>query len=75
MIAVRIGPDFRMVGGRRPKYFERRAKPKKPQHLTDHDCINIRLPTYGGIYAWEFEKARARLKVRVDGSWCSTNMA
>src|SRR5882757_2457738 len=56
MIAVRIGPDFRMAVVGAPAYFERHPKPNKPQDLTAHDCINIRLPTYGGIYAWEFEK-------------------
>jgi DNA-binding transcriptional LysR family regulator len=51
MIAVRIGPDFRMVVVGAPAYFRKRPQPKKPQDLTAHDCINIRLPTYGGIYA------------------------
>jgi DNA-binding transcriptional LysR family regulator len=50
-----------------PSYFEGRAKPKTPQDLTAHHCINIRLPTYGGLYAWEFEKRGRELKVRVDG--------
>ncbi len=75
MIAVRIGPDFRMVVVGAPGYFATRAKPKKPQDLTAHACINIRLPTYGGIYAWEFEKRGRALKVRVEGQLVFTNMA
>jgi DNA-binding transcriptional LysR family regulator len=67
MIAVRIGPDFRMAVVGAPAYFERRSQPKKPQELTEHNCINIRLPTYGGLYAWEFEKRGRGLRVRVDG--------
>ena len=67
MIAVRIGPDFRMAVVGAPSYFEKRPKPKKPQDLTGHDCINLRLPTYGGVYAWEFEKRGRGLKVRVEG--------
>ena len=67
MIAVRIGPDLRMAVVGAPSYFEGRAKPKTPQDLTAHHCINIRLPTYGGLYAWEFEKRGRELKVRVDG--------
>jgi DNA-binding transcriptional LysR family regulator len=67
MIAVRIGPDFRMAVVGAPSYFEKRPKPGKPQDLTAHDCINIRLPTYGGIYAWEFEKRGRGLRVRVEG--------
>jgi DNA-binding transcriptional LysR family regulator len=67
MVAVRIGPDFCMSVVGAPSYFARKPKPKKPQDLTAHDCINIRLPTYGGIYAWEFEKRGRELRVRVDG--------
>jgi DNA-binding transcriptional LysR family regulator len=67
MIAVRIGADFCMAVVGAPAYFERKPKPKNPQDLTAHDCINIRLPTYGGIYAWEFEKRGRELKARVDG--------
>lgn len=67
MIAVRIGPDMRMAVVGSPAYFARRPKPRTPQDLTDHNCINLRLPTHGGLYAWEFEKAGRELKVRVDG--------
>ncbi len=67
MIAVRIGPDMRMAVVGAPSYFAKRPLPKKPQDLTDHLCINLRLPTYGGLYAWEFEKGNRELKVRVDG--------
>ncbi len=75
MIAVRIGPDFGMAVVGAPAYFETRPKPRKPQDLTAHDCINIRLPTYGGIYAWEFEKRGRELKVRVDGQLVFNNIA
>jgi DNA-binding transcriptional LysR family regulator len=67
MIAVRIAPDMRMVVVGAPSYFATRPVPKKPQDLVGHSCINIRLPTYGGLYAWEFEKAGRELKVRVEG--------
>ena len=67
MIAIRIGPDMRMAVVGAPSYFAKRSLPKKPQDLTDHNCINLRLPTYGGLYAWEFEKGGRELKVRVDG--------
>ena len=59
MIAVRIGPDMRMVVVGAPSYFARRSPPKKPQDLINHNCINLRLPTYGGLYAWEFKKGGA----------------
>lgn len=74
MIAVRIGPDMRMAVVGAPAYFERRAKPSRPQELMDHNCINLRLPTYGGIYAWEFEKDGHELKVRVEGQLVFNNI-
>jgi DNA-binding transcriptional LysR family regulator len=67
MIAVRIGPDMRMAVVGAPSYFKQRSPPKTPQDLTDHDCINLRLQTLGGLYAWEFEQGGRELKVRVDG--------
>ncbi|KWA31599.1 LysR family transcriptional regulator [Burkholderia multivorans] len=67
MVAVRIGPDVRMVVVGTPAYFARYAKPKTPQDLMAHNCINIRLPTAGGIYAWEFRKGGRELNVRVEG--------
>ncbi len=75
MIAVRIGPDARMAVVGAPSYFERRPRPKKPQDLAEHDCINIRLPTYGGVYAWEFERDGREVKVRVEGSLVFNTMA
>jgi DNA-binding transcriptional LysR family regulator len=67
MIAVRIGPDqpTTLVGS--PAYFEKHPLPKKPEDLTTHNCINIRLPTRGGLYAWEFKKGKREINVRVDG--------
>jgi DNA-binding transcriptional LysR family regulator len=67
MIAVRIGPDLRMAVVGAPSYFRRRPDPKKPQDLVGHNCINLRLSTHGGLYAWEFEKGNRELKVRVEG--------
>jgi DNA-binding transcriptional LysR family regulator len=67
MVAVRIGPDMRMAAVAAPSYFAKRRPPRVPQDLADHQCINLRLPTLGGLYAWEFEKAGRELRVRVDG--------
>ena len=75
MIAVRIGPDMRMAVVGAPSYLARRKPPQTPQDLTAHDCINIRLPTYGGLYAWEFEKNGRELKVRVEGQLVFNNIA
>ncbi|PVM92056.1 LysR family transcriptional regulator [Caulobacter radicis] len=67
MIALRIGPDLRMAVVGAPAYFATRPRPLTPQDLTEHNCINMRLPTYGGLFAWEFEKDGREVKVRVDG--------
>jgi DNA-binding transcriptional LysR family regulator len=67
MIAVPIGPDMRMAVVGAPSYFATRPVPQTPQDLTAHACINLRLPTYGSLYAWEFEQGGRELKVRVEG--------
>lgn len=74
MVAVRLGPDvsFCVVGS--PEYFERRAAPESPQALTEHNCVNLRLPTSGGLYAWEFEKDGREFSVRVDGQLVYSNI-
>ena len=75
MIAVRIGPDMRMAVVGAPSYFETHPRPKQPQDLTQHDCINLRLPTYGSVYAWEFEKNGREVKVHVEGQLVFNNLA
>jgi len=67
MIAVRIGPDMRMAVVGAPSYFRTRPDPKKPQDLIGHNCINLRLPTHGNVFAWEFERGNRELRARVDG--------
>ena len=67
MIAVRIGPDIRFIVVGAPSCFAKRPIPKSPQDLIGHPCINLRLPTRGGLYAWEFEKDGHEVKVRVEG--------
>jgi DNA-binding transcriptional LysR family regulator len=67
MIAVRIGPDMRFAVVGAPSYFSTRSEPQRPQELTGHNCINLRLPTHGGLYAWEFEKDGRELRVHVEG--------
>ncbi len=67
MVAVRIGPDMRMVPVASPDYFTRYGRPATPQALQNHRCINMRLPTLGGLYAWEFARDGREIKVRVEG--------
>lgn len=67
MIAVRIGPSGRLIAVASPAYFAQHARPSTPQDLVAHSCINLRLATLGGLYAWEFEKDGRPVRVRVDG--------
>jgi len=67
MVAVAIGPDARMLAVASPAYFDRAGRPETIEDLTAHACLNLRLPTYGGLYAWEFEEEGQERKVRVDG--------
>ncbi len=67
MVAVRIGPDLRSAVVGAPAYFANRSKPETPQDLTSHNCINLRLPTHGGLYAWEFGHDGRELRVRIEG--------
>jgi DNA-binding transcriptional LysR family regulator len=67
MIAVRIAPDMRMAIVAAPSYLEGRAMPVSPEDLHQHNCINLRLPTHGGCYAWELANGTKEMQIRVDG--------
>lgn len=75
MVAVRVGPDVSYSVVASPEYLERRSPPSIPQELPDHNCINLRLPTSGGLYAWEFERDDREFSVRVDGQLTVSNIA
>ncbi|MTD25939.1 LysR family transcriptional regulator [Erwinia sorbitola] len=74
MIAVRIGPDWSMAVVASPDYFDRHGRPQTPQELQQHNCINMRLPTMGGLYAWEFKQGQRELRVRVEGQLIANNL-
>jgi DNA-binding transcriptional LysR family regulator len=65
---VRIGPDLRLAVVGSPEYFKRHPKPTNPHDLTQHRCINLRMPTHGSLYTWEFSQDGRELNVRVEGS-------
>ena len=73
MVAVRIGPDVRMAAVAAPAYLAQHPAPQTPHDLAQHDCINLRLPTFGGFYPWEFEKEGRALNVRVEGRLAFNN--
>jgi len=74
MVAVRVGPDFRMAVVGAPSYFKHHPRPKSPQDLAAHNCISTRLPTYGGLFPWDLEKDGREVNVRVDGQLVFNNM-
>jgi DNA-binding transcriptional LysR family regulator len=74
MVSVRIGPDVRFAVVGTKAYFAKHPAPKTPQDLVAHSCINLRLQTHGGLWAWEFERNRRELKVRVDGQLVLNNI-
>ena len=74
MIATRIGPDLCMAVVGSPTYFAKHPAPLTPQDLADHRCINLRLPTSGGFYAWELEKDGREVRVRVEGQLAFNNV-
>jgi DNA-binding transcriptional LysR family regulator len=67
MIAVRISPDIRLVVVAAPAYLERRGLPRTPDDLPAHACINLRLPTYGGLLKWEFADRGGSREIGVEG--------
>lgn len=73
MVAVRIAPDLRMAVVASPEYLAGKPLPKRPQDLTDHRCVNLRLPTHGNLYAWDFEKGKRSVSVRVQGQTVFNN--
>ena len=75
MIAMRIGPEMRMAVVGSPAYFSRYPKPVIPADLVAHNCITLRMPTHGGLFAWEFEKNGQALKVRIEGQLVFNNIA
>ncbi|KXV47501.1 LysR family transcriptional regulator [Gluconobacter albidus] len=75
MVAVRIGPDMRMAVVGSPKYFKNRSLPQSPHDLMEHNCINVRLPTYGGIFPWDLEKDGQEVNVRVEGQLVFNTLA
>ncbi|MDA9404685.1 LysR family transcriptional regulator [Bradyrhizobium sp. CCBAU 45389] len=73
MVAVRIGPDWRLVAVGSPGYFAEHGAPTHPHELVRHNCINLRMERAGGLYAWEFAKGSQELRVRVDGQLTFNN--
>ena len=75
MVAVRIGPNWRMAVVASPDYLAKYGRPETPYQLQDHNCMNMRLPTLGGLYSWEFSKDGKEIRVKVEGQLIFNNLA
>lgn len=75
MVAVSVRPRMRMAVVGSPEYFASHPQPTDPSELSRHNCIGIRLPTYGGVFPWEFEKDGKEIKVRIEGQLVFNNIA
>lgn len=73
MVAVRIAPELRMAVAASPEYLAGKELPSRPRDLTSHRCVNLRLPTHGNLYAWDFEKGGESINVRVQGQTVFNN--
>ncbi len=67
MVSVKIGPDVRFAVVGAPGYFTQHPVPEHPNDLLQHTCINLRFPTHGNLYVWEFEKDGKSVNVKVEG--------
>jgi DNA-binding transcriptional LysR family regulator len=67
MIAVRISPDIPMVVVGAPSYVSQQPRPKVPQDLVRHQCINLRLGASREHAPWRFKRGHREPHVRVDG--------
>lgn len=75
MVAVRIGPDWNMCVVAASSYFDQHGRPETPYDLQHHNCINLRLPTRGGLYNWEFMRDGKEIRVKTQGQLIFNHLA
>jgi DNA-binding transcriptional LysR family regulator len=68
MVAIKISNELELTAVASKEYLSRHGKPQQPQELHQHRCINIRMPTNGAPYRWEFEHGRREFEISVQGS-------
>jgi DNA-binding transcriptional LysR family regulator len=68
MVAVKLSGEIEMMVAASPAYLQKHGAPTSPRDLaTRHRCINLRMPTDGSLYRWEFERGKQSLEVAVEG--------
>ena len=67
MIAVRVlGPvKVALVGA--PSYFAKRSRPRTPDDLAHHSCVQYRRGSDGVVFDWPFEQNGKSRKISVNG--------
>lgn len=73
MVQVRLTGAFRFVVVAAPTYLARHGTPQTPEDLLRHECFTIRMPSSGGLYAWELERGKRNWRVPVRGSVVANN--
>jgi len=73
MIAVRVAPDETFAIVAAPSYLAVRSAPRKPRDLTEHSCINMRLPSKDVLMRWELRKGAQQFDVKVSGQLVFNN--
>lgn len=67
MVAIRIGPNTRMIVVAAPAYLERHPSPQSPADLERHNCINYRNVSGGGTFPWTLHRDGKEVRCRADG--------
>lgn len=75
MIALQISDPIQMLTVATKEYLERYGHPKQPKDLVEHQCINLRLPTHGELYRWQFTKGNKTQSVNVNAKIVFTTLS
>jgi DNA-binding transcriptional LysR family regulator len=67
MISVRVMGPMRVAVAGAPAYFAQRSRPRTPDDLVRHNCVQYRRGADGPIFDWPFERAGEARKIAVDG--------
>jgi DNA-binding transcriptional LysR family regulator len=67
VVAVPVSGPLRMAVIAAPGYLKKHGVPKTPRDLRSHRCINLRLPSAGTLYKWEFERGTEKMEIAVEG--------
>jgi DNA-binding transcriptional LysR family regulator len=67
MVAVRVMGPLKVAVVGAPSYLAQRPKPRIPDDLARHSCVQYRRGADGAVFEWPFERNGKSLKISVDG--------